>query len=161
VNDTLKENNKIVLRLSDCGTKILVEEPSVPHFFHTHVNGILEGIKDIETRRAIQVAHNYKMNEICDKPEQATQKYILNLPPGKKCKMGFMNPSSGRVLVGSMNVSNQKVTFPGAPGLEFEFTMPTITYAIAIDDGSQKVVTKNPAIGNEGLDYFARMSTRF
>jgi hypothetical protein len=159
VKDIMDTKQQIVLTLLECGTKILVEEPSVPHYFHTHVNEILAGIEHPEARRAIEVAHVYKMNGIQADPERHMKKYILNLPVGIKCKMGHMNPSTGRVLVGSLNIAEQNYKHEET-GLELFSTMATLTYAIAMDTDDPKVVRKNPAVGSEGLDYFKRMSKR-
>jgi hypothetical protein len=155
VEDMRYPGQMIVLSLLECGTKILVEEPAVPHFFHTHVNQMLHGIKDQEAHRAIRVSHDHNMNAIMLDPARVVKKYILNLPVGMKCQMGYMNPTTGRVLVGSMNLATQKIVFKNRL---MTFTMSTVTYAIAIDDGDQKVVRKNPHVGNEAADFFARMS---
>jgi hypothetical protein len=159
VQDTMDEHVRLIVSLMECGTKILVEEPAVPHFFYTHTHQMLAGIGDAEARRAIEAPHVYKMNKILHDPNRRMKKYILNLPSGIKCKMGYMNPSSGRVLIGSMNVSDR--TIVAASGLQCYFTMGTITYAIALDTEDTKVVSKNPKVGNEALDYFTRRSSNF
>jgi hypothetical protein len=104
VEDMRHANCMVVVSLLECGTKLLVEEPAVPHFFHSHVDQMLVGIKQHhEAYRAILTAHVCKMNGILADPERLMRKYILNFPSGVRCKMGYMNPSTGRVLVGSMN----------------------------------------------------------
>jgi hypothetical protein len=166
VEDARDKNLMVALRLLDCGTKILVEEPCVPHYFHTHVEQMLEGIRHPEARRAIEKVHNCTMNDIVDAPDRFLKKYILTLPSGVKCKMGYMNPSSGQVLIGSMNVSEQEYSRgvdaqTGHMLPPLHFTMTTITYAIAVDsEKNQKIVRKNPIVGNEADDAFARMSIK-
>jgi hypothetical protein len=146
----------------ECGTKILVEEPSVPHFFHTHVDSILAGVEHGEARRAIETAHLSQMNAIHADPERSMKRYILKLPPGIKCKMGYMNPPPGRTLIGNMNVSEKIVPLIQDNGTieNVLFSMPTITYLVVVDKDQQKIVKKNPAIGNEAADYFARRSSK-
>jgi hypothetical protein len=151
------QNAMIVVSLMECGTKLLVEEPSVPHFYHTHTDQILDGITHTETRRAIQTAHSCKMNDISGDPERKMKNYILNFPPGISGKMGFMNPVSGRILVGSMNMSYRNAM--DDKGNVITFTMATVTYAVAVDTDDQKIVRKNPAVGNEASNFFARMSS--
>ena len=155
VEDMRDQNHKLVVSLLECGTKILVEEPSVPHFYHTHVDEILGGVHHGEARRAIETAHNYKMNAILANPDRRMKKYILNLPNGLRCKMGYMNPTSGRILIGSMNISSQQV--PNKKGVLINFSMVTVTYAIVVDTEDQKVVRKNPNVGNEAEDCLSRM----
>jgi hypothetical protein len=161
VQDTMDESVRLAVSLLECGTKILVEEPAVPNFFFTHTHQILAGIDHAEARRAIETPHVYKMNAIRQDPQRCSKKYILNLPLGVKCKMGMMNPPPGRTLLGSMNVSDRTIIVPHN-GLQCYFTMATMTYAVALDTDDRKVITKNPAVGNEALDYFTRRSnTKF
>jgi hypothetical protein len=98
------------------------------------------------------------MNRIIQDPKRRIKKYILNLPFGIKCKMGLMNPTSGRVLIGSMNVSDRTIIVPQT-GIQCYFTMATMTYAIALHTDDPKVIMKYTAVGNEALDYFKRRST--
>jgi hypothetical protein len=156
VEDLKDKTSRLVVSLLECGTKILVEEPAVPHYYHTHVDQILQGIKHGEARRAIETAHICTMNSIMSNPDRHMKKYILNLPVGLKCKMGYMNPTAGRILVGSMNVASQQIL--NNKGVFLKFTMATVTYAIAIDTEDQKVVRKNPNVGNEVEDCLSRMS---
>jgi hypothetical protein len=157
--DIMDTKQQLVLTLLECGTKILVEEPSVPHYFHTNVNEILAGVEHTEARRAIETAFVCKLNGILAYPERHMKKYVLNLPVGLKCKMGHMNPTTGRILVGSLNIAEQNINHEET-GLEMFSTMATVTYAIALDTDDPKVVRKNPAVGSEGLDYFKRMSKK-
>jgi hypothetical protein len=163
VGDIINSNHRIAVSLMECGTKILVEEPAVPGFFHTHVDSILSGIDHPETQRAIQTAHLSQMNSILADPDRGMKRYILKLPPGVKCKMGYTNPSSGRGLLGSMNVSEKMVPVVRDMGVieNVVFSMVTITYVIALDKDEHKIVQKNPALGNEAADYFNRRAKRF
>jgi hypothetical protein len=119
VEDMRDKNQKLQVSLMECGTKYLVEEPSVPHFYHTHVDQMLAGIQNGEARRAIQTAHTYKVNAIMATPDRHMKKYVLNLPVGVKCKMGYMNPPNGRVLLGNMNISTQQI--PSRKGVVINF----------------------------------------
>lgn len=158
IEDIMDHNRKIVLTLLDCGKKVLVEEPAVPHYFHTHSEQMFLGVQNPEVKRAIKTAHVYKMNDILNNPERLMKKYILNLPEGVTCKMGYMNPSNGRILVGSMNVAEKTLptSFTKAKN-DMIFTMATITYVVALDADEQKIIRSDPAIGNEAADFFARM----
>ena len=151
---------KVTVKLMECGTKLLVEEPSVPHYFHTQPDEIFETFENAEICRAIQTAHEYKMTSIRSVTSRHTKTYILNLPDGLKCKMGYTNPMNARrVLNGTMSCAVK--TFPSnttGAGIHLEFQMVTVTYVITIKTEEQKNI-RNPSGMGEVTKLFKRMST--
>ena len=160
LEDLMDPIRKVTVKLMECGTKLLVEEPSVPHYFHTQPDEMFESFENAEICRAIQTAHEYKMTSIRSVTSRHTKTYILNIPDGLKCKMGYTNPMNAcRVLNGTMSWAVK--TFPNnmtGAGIDLEFRMVTVTYVIAIETEEQKII-RNPSGTAEVTKFFKRMST--
>jgi hypothetical protein len=89
------------------------------------------------------------------------KKYLLTLPPGYKCKMGYMNPASGSQLVGNMNVSVTRMEREHTYlRRDFEILHPTITFVLTMDNGDPKFIRSDPNINNTLEEFFGRMLTQ-
>ena len=156
----LMGDSKITATLMECGTKILIEEPNVPNFFSVHTNSIFNNIDHPALQTAMKNNFQTKFNEISISTSRRTRKYILRLPDGMKCKMGYMNPMTNRRVLAGVMSSAHKVFEAANTGAadDFHNSMIMVTYVIAIDSEQQKIIRNAADVGNEVAHFFKRMS---
>lgn len=150
---------KLTASLMECGTRILFEEPAIPNFFASQADEIFSNIDHKALKVAMKNNFQTKVNEITSISGRRVRKFVLKLPDGMRCKMGFMNPSNTRrILTGVMGCAHEKYSAgnTSGSGVDFLNSLIVVTYTIAID--SEQKIIRNVDIGNGVDDFFKRMS---
>ena len=155
----LMGSEKLTATLMDCGTKILFEEPVFPNFFLGHTDDIFDSITHPALKMTMKNNFQTKANEILSSKVRGVRKFILNLPDGLKCKMGYMNAQNNRRILSGVMSSAQDVFSAAVTGAAQDFHNSTlvVTYVIAVDS-EQKIIRNVVDVGNEVETFFKRMS---
>jgi hypothetical protein len=159
MNDT-RSSEKIQVSLLPCCTKLLVTEPSVSQFMKLRYEQTFHGLtRHPFLHRALITMHQVFLQKIDSDPNRKSKKYVLCLPPGYKCKMGYMNPANGSKLIGIMNCSITRME-AGETNLrnDFDVIHPTVTFTIALDVGEPKFIQQDPNVDNVFYEFFGRMN---
>ena len=144
IEDVRNPSNSIVVSLLPDGSGVVVEEPSVPSFMTWNGDELYDGCANEEMANTLRATHAVCMTSIESQGRQK-KKYILNFPDNVVCQMGYMNPSTGRILRGHVAVSN--TDFSSKNG-RLKFTHVTIRYMAVIKSEERKLLRSAEATSN-------------
>ena len=145
IEDVRNLGNSIVVSLLPDGSGVVVEEPSVPAFMTWKGDELYDGCANQEMANTLRATHAVCMTSIESQQGRQKKKYILNFPDNVVCQMGYMNPSTGRILRGHVSVS--KTEFSGKAG-RIDFTHVTIRYMAVIKTEERKLLRSAEATSN-------------
>jgi hypothetical protein len=98
--------DKISVPLLECGTKFLVQEPSVSRVMTTNYSEAFNGFApNVHLHENVLSMHVMLLSQIDEIETRCTKRYFLKLLSGYKCKMGYLNPASGERLSGVLHYS--------------------------------------------------------
>jgi hypothetical protein len=157
----LHGDDGISVVLMECGTRFLVTEPSVSHFLKTNYDQSFSGLESTENaglHSSLISAHRAFVHEIRSNPLRRFKQYVLKLPYGYKCQLGFMNPTTVRRLKGSMNVAETTLIHQKTRLAEdMDFEHGTVTYVCALLKDQKKVIRNEIEENHEFNDFFDRL----
>jgi hypothetical protein len=150
--------DKVSVSLLECGTKLFVQEPAVSRFMVTNYPESFSGFADsLQLHESILNTHEMLLHDILSDESRRTKKYILNLPAGYRCKMGYMNPLNGERLKGVLHYATTTLgtEVTGFPN-DLECLHPSVTW-IAVLDKEPKFIRRHAGVDAEFANLFQRM----
>jgi hypothetical protein len=137
----------------------LVQEPAISRFMNSNYPESFAGYDHLLlVQETLINMHESLLANIAEDDSRRTKKYILNLPAGVRCKMGYMNPLNGERLTGTLNFAT---TILGREltnlDHDLECVHPTVTF-LAVLDKEPRFIRRHAAVDNEFANMFNRIS---
>jgi hypothetical protein len=126
----------ISVSLLECGTRFLVQEPSISRFMSTNYAECIAGFADnVYVHETLVNMHEMLLATLLvEDNTRRTKRYILKLPAGIKCKMGYNNPINRQQLSGNLNYATTTLgTALTNLSADIECIHPSITFLVVMD----------------------------
>ena len=157
IYDVRDPSNSIKMNLLPDGSGVLVEEPAMPYFMTSQIQGLYSNsCANAEMEAALVTNHTILVNAMKKNPSRVKNKFVLHFSGNKRCKMGHMNPEIGSALRGHINVTRSSVI--NKNGDQIPFTHVTIRFMAVVQTSERKLLKDDVANGTNIEDLLAGMS---